>query len=386
MEILLGVLIALGWILGVILSRIITTFIHELGHAIPSLMFTEGDVQIHIGSYGDDKNSSQFSLGRLKTFFKFDVFNWNIGLCQHQGAKTVAQTLLIILGGPVFSLLIGIVLLFLIFNYTWSNGIIFIFSFFILASIYDFFVNILPIDYPIQMADGTVTYNDGTMLTKVLRESNLPESYFEGLKLREEKKYAEAAVLFKNLLDEGINKKDLHHNYVACLVKMKEYDQALEYLNSSIGKNKIKLKDYPLLGEIYFLKGDYTKTIGIYNKYLYKHFEDVEVLLQRGIVFTQLSEYQKAMNDFSSVIARQPQSPQALNQRALTKIRLGELTSAWTDLEASKKLDDSNPNLFLHYGYYFREKNDRAKAIEHFQKAKEMKVDFHGIDYLIETT
>jgi len=84
METIFGILLAIGWIIGFVLARILTTFIHEMGHALPSLAFTNEEVQIHIGSYGDEENSSHFTIGRLKTFFKFDFLHWNIGLCKHK--------------------------------------------------------------------------------------------------------------------------------------------------------------------------------------------------------------------------------------------------------------------------------------------------------------
>ena len=73
METLSGVLIAISFIFLVFFIRIFTTLIHELGHAIPSLIFTTQEVAIHVGSYGDDKNSFEIDLGRLKAFFKIDI-------------------------------------------------------------------------------------------------------------------------------------------------------------------------------------------------------------------------------------------------------------------------------------------------------------------------
>ncbi|MEM6967412.1 MAG: tetratricopeptide repeat protein, partial [Bacteroidota bacterium] len=224
------------------------------------------------------------------------------------------------------------------------------------------------------------------MLTEVLRTSKFPDAYFEGLKLEADEKYEEATAVFKNLLKEGFDKKDIHHHYVVGLVQIKAYDAALDHLHNLVKKNQISLQDYPLLGEVYFLKGDYAEAVSVYNKYLYKYFEDVKVLLKRGIAFIQISEYQRAVHDFSAVIARQPDAPRALCQRALAHVRLGKLEDAREDLEKSKAIDANNPTLYLHYGYYYKEKNDRRQALENFTKAKALGVDFHGIDYLIATT
>ena len=73
MEIFIGISIVIGWIIFVIFTKIATTLIHELGHAIPSLLFTEQPVAIHVGSYGYEKNSFKMQLGRLTLYFKFDI-------------------------------------------------------------------------------------------------------------------------------------------------------------------------------------------------------------------------------------------------------------------------------------------------------------------------
>ena len=127
---------AIGWLIGVVLVRYITTLIHELGHAIPSLMFTDKDVVIHIGSYGDSKKSLKMDFGRLKAFFKLDILRWNIGLCQHGHVKEYLHNFIIIIGGPIFSLLVGIFSLLFLLNGNWSDGMIFIFTCLILCLLY----------------------------------------------------------------------------------------------------------------------------------------------------------------------------------------------------------------------------------------------------------
>jgi len=61
--------------------RPLTTFIHEMGHAIPSLLYTKGIVTIYVGSYGDPDKSIHFTVGRLKVYFKYNPLLWDSGLC-----------------------------------------------------------------------------------------------------------------------------------------------------------------------------------------------------------------------------------------------------------------------------------------------------------------
>ena len=377
---------AIGWLIGVVLVRFITTLIHELGHAIPSLMFTDKEVAIHIGSYGDSEKSLKMNFGRLKAFFKLDILRWNIGQCQHALVKNFSHHFIIILGGPLFSLLIGIFSLLFLLSGDWSDGMVFIFACLILSSVFDFFVNITPYNFPIQMANGTTTYNDGTQLLNLIKEKKYPPEYFQGLNLIQSKKYAEAAPYFKKAIDNGYDKKDIRLYLVNSYYKSNQLDHAIQQINILQEKGHLKTDDYNLLGELMAKKGEHSKAIQFYNKYLLKNHTHWSVLQLRGYSYLQLSEYEQAVHDFNSAIIFNPKTAEAYNNRGLAKIRLGYLDEAFEDLQKSKSLDDGDAFLYLYLGYYYQKKNDDKSAFDNFQKAKEMKIDFHGIDYLIETT
>lgn len=387
MELLYGISIALMWIIGVILSRIITTYIHELGHAIPALIFTEKEVAIHIGSYGDDKNSFQWSFGRLKTFFKFDIINWNIGLCQHKGTSVPLHNIIIVLGGPVFSLLIGIVMFLIIYFGNWSDGMITIFTFFILASLYDFFVNIIPIDYPIPMHDGTAIYNDGMVFKSLLQSARTPKHLQEAEDLFFEKKYEESIILLEKFIEEGYDKKDARLILIDAYRETKNLDAAFEQVDILRSKKQLKDSDLNWQGDLFLEKHDYNNAIKCYNQYLYKKRNNIDVLFKKGYSYFQLADYQEAFNNFNSILVYKSNHISSLSFRGMAKIKLGEVEEGYADLKNAATLDNgTDAYLQLHLGYYFQKINDPEKAIEHFKKAKELEIDFHGIDYLIETT
>jgi len=89
--------------------RPLTTFIHEMGHAIPSLLYTKGIVTIYVGSYGDPDKSIHFTVGRLKVYFKYNPLLWDSGLCvPGQGDISITKNMVIILMGPLTSLCVGV--------------------------------------------------------------------------------------------------------------------------------------------------------------------------------------------------------------------------------------------------------------------------------------
>lgn len=386
MGVFFGILLAMGWIVGFVFSRILTTFIHEMGHALPSLAFTNEEVQIHIGSYGDDKNSASFSIGRLKTFFKFDFLHWNIGLCKHQGATQYWEKFLIVLGGPVFSLLIGITLGILLRFGSFSDLTEILFTCFIISSIWDFLVNIIPSKNPIIMHDGSIGYNDGTLLMMIFQEKNLPPEYFKGIDLYQEKKYDEAISIFSDLIKNDPSKINIRQILIQCFLAAKKYDEAIAEYDFLLKNQKISIEDFATIGFIQMQKGEFSNAINSFNKYLYKHFNNAATLNNRGYSFLQIGEYEKAIHDLNSAIIHDPKFAYAYNNRGLAKVRLGQTEEGLADIEKSKSLDEKNAYVFLHLGYYFQKVNQMEKAHHHFQIAKDMDIDFHGIDYLIETT
>lgn len=386
MEILTGVFIAISFIIIVVLSRIITTTIHELGHAIPSLLFTQGDVEIHVGSFGDDKDSFKIDLGRFKAFFKLNLLHWNIGLCSRKENTSLFHSIIIVLGGPVFSLMTGVILYFILQSYLWSEGMTFIFVFFIVSSVYDFLANIIPMNTPILMADGSVTYNDGSQFLKMLKDAKMPEVYFEGIELQQQRKHEAAVEKFKKALAEGHDDRQIHFSLVDSLSESGRLDQALEHVGFLQKDNRLIISDYSYVGNLLLQKENYTSAIQFYTQYLFKHFSDSQALNKRGYAYLRIGDYQNAYYDFNSAILQQPKFAAAYNNRGLARIRQGDLEGGLEDIEKSRSLDPSNPAIYLHLGYYFKAMNQSQEAVRNFQKAKDMGIDFHGLDYLIETT
>ncbi len=386
METLFGILLAIGWIIGFVFARILTTFIHEMGHALPSLAFTNEEVQIHIGSYGDEENSSHFTIGRLKTFFKFDFLHWNIGLCKHKGNTEYWEKIFIVLGGPIFSLLIGLVLILLLRFGEWSDLVEIIFTCFIVSSVWDFIVNIFPTENGIIMHNGSVGYNDGKLLWMIIQEGKLPPSYFEGVNFLREKKYDDAISIFKKLIENGHDKKNIRLRLIESYTHAKKYDDAIDQYNILFEKKQINLRDFAYIGYLQMKKGELANAIISFDKYLHKNFQDANALNNRGYTYLQMGEYEKAIRSLDSAIIHNPKYAFAYNNRGLAKVRLGQTEEGLADIKKAKSFDDSNAYIYLHLGFYFQKTNQEKLAHQHFQKAKEMEIDFHGIDYLIETT
>jgi hypothetical protein len=84
--------------------------LHELGHALPALVFTRGPVAMYLGSYGDSANSWRMQIGRLEIFFKKRSLFWPGGMCVSSNEDmTTAQYVVMLLGGVFVSFVVAAV-------------------------------------------------------------------------------------------------------------------------------------------------------------------------------------------------------------------------------------------------------------------------------------
>ena len=136
-----GMALAIGWILLFPLMRLVITFLHEMGHAIPALFTTKGDVHVYIGSYHDISHAIAITFGRLKIFFSFNIFDWKLGMCTHDKPREFWHQAIVILGGPTISLILVVLTIWAINHYQLSEGYIILATGFLILAIVDFFIN-----------------------------------------------------------------------------------------------------------------------------------------------------------------------------------------------------------------------------------------------------
>ncbi len=171
----IGFVVVIVILLLLFLVRPFTVIIHELGHAIPALLFTRENVDVYIGSYGESNQTFSLNIGRLSIFFKYIPFLWKIGLCSHSNNHlSFFKLLIIILGGPLISLVIGLSAFYVAVAYD-LHGILKTLSFAImLSAIFDFYINLYPDKVPIHLSNGSTIYNDGESLIRLIKiRSNL---------------------------------------------------------------------------------------------------------------------------------------------------------------------------------------------------------------------
>jgi Peptidase M50B-like len=160
-------------------ARFFTILFHELGHAIPAIIFTREPVAIYIGSYGEEEGNIQFNSGLLEINIKRNPLLWRKGLCiVYDNDMTIRQRIIQVLAGPLSSLVIAGITAFIAFAFDMHGSIKLIFSIFLLSAVLDLIFNLYP--RTIQLQDYSILHTDGRQTLNLIRSWFQERSIMKG--------------------------------------------------------------------------------------------------------------------------------------------------------------------------------------------------------------
>lgn len=350
--------------------RPITVLIHELGHAIPSLLFTKNKVEIYIGSYGDPKNGFILNFFRLTIFFKYNPFQWNLGLCSHDDMNiSLVKQFVIILLGPLTSIIFGVSVCYLFLD-NFEDGRVIFLGFIILASsLIDFYFNIVPNSNPIRLYNGTIIYNDGQQLLQIIKYGILPKDYRKANDFYRAKKYSEAGFLYEKLINQGTKDSTIFQLAISAFLMAEELQLAENLIINYSTKYKKNSDTLTNIGVIYSKNGKANKSIDFYNEALKINPQNVYALNNRGFQRNLNKEFKAAINDFNKVIELESNFAYAFSNRGYAKIKIGLEEEGLLDILKSIELDKENSYAFRNLGIYYICKKDRANALKNLEIA-----------------
>ena len=388
MEVAIDILTALGLILlwaGLILaSRILTTFIHEMGHAIPALIWTNGPVGIHIGSHNMPTKPG-IRIGRWYGFMEFNLFRLDIGLCMHQKAEKTWQQWAIVLGGPIASLCLALGLLLFILLGNLSDNFIIVLSIFIFSALLDFVVNITPSSNPIVVDGKRKVYNDGYRLQRLSRGWWFDPLYLKAIQAEEEGDLEKAVEAYEAIPKKGRNKIKIYRSLIEGLTELGRSEEALKYLKELEAIHKFKAIDHYLAAKIHLQNNDFEAALTQLNRSIYLEFQHPLYLESRANLHVEMGSYELAKKDFDRAIFVSTDNGALFRERARALLRLNELEAAWADIETAERLGPEHPNLVLYKGLWYEAKEEAELALQHLRNAKALGTQWHGLDFKIES-
>lgn len=381
MEIITGAGIAVGGILLVVLLRSLTTLFHEMGHAVPALLFTREKVEVFVGSYGDLSNSLQLNLGRLKLYLKWNPFDWKLGMCRHSGGMAIWQHLITILGGPLASTLIATVAIFLLTQEGVSDVWLGLAAIFAGAALIDLFVNLAVSDGGIQMYDGATTYSDGGQLRQLFRTINLSEVYFDAQNDFYQEKYEEALDKCQQLREEGKHQAPIYELSWEALEKLEDYEAIIALYHDFKAHHHLKFQDYLRLAKAFQQLGQLEQAHKYYDHCSYLDYTNATPRYEKGRILMEQGYYGPAMEELQLSNNLQPDHPDTLALMAACYLHFSNLQACEQALTSARALDLTHKNAAVSYywGLFQEKKGNDKEALIALQRASELGFKHHGL-------
>ncbi len=376
--------ILLGFIVLVMVTRPFTILFHELGHAIPAMLLTRQPVSIYIGSYGDPKHCIHFRIGRLHAWIKYNPLTWRSGMSVPSAKEvSINKKIIYTLTGPLASFSIAIIACYVSFVYDLHGFLKLIFIVFMGSAIFDLIANLNPIATPIKLHNGDLTYNDGYQLKRLFYYKKLPKEYEQAAALYNNLNFKEAAPLFHQMLETGIEHEEIYRLAIAAYFQSKHYLKAKELSDAFIVREDINVDDLIIAAHIHAQLEQYEQALGYYDQSLVLAPENTHVLNNKGYILTLLEEFESALVPLNRAIELDKNMAYAYNNRGLARIKTGLETEGLEDIHYSIQLDADNSYTYRNLGIYHLDKGDYPEALDLFQKAQVMDSDTYGIEALI---
>lgn len=361
--------------------------IHELGHGIPSLIFTKKKVTLFIGCMDYPKRFLKIPIGRLVMIFNLNLFQQKGGLCKlEESEMNFKQQLIMIAMGPIASFLVALVLIYLCWFTSIHDNVktlCFILCVYVLAGIVR---NIIPNDRPILLKDGHLTYNDGKQIQQLLALKRVNTEYVAALDYYNKQQYQLAVLEFEKIIAQDCHEQQIYKLLLSSLLQIKDKQRSSELIKIYTEKYlpQFDAFDYGNVALIHSYNGNYDKALEFYGKALESEAHRDTHLNNRGYTYNLMGNYELALQDFEEAIQLDESFAYALNNRGFAKIKLGLKEDGLKDLETSMTLDDLNSYCYLNFGIYHLENGDHATARDYFLKTQELDPKTVQLDYYLD--
>ncbi|HEX3078483.1 MAG TPA: tetratricopeptide repeat protein [Lachnospiraceae bacterium] len=113
-----------------------------------------------------------------------------------------------------------------------------------------------------------------------------------------------------------------------CLYHLKNYKEAMIYLNQAIQIDQKNIDAYSFRGECYFQLGNYEEAFRDFNKAIQQDGSDANQYNDRGRSYRQLHEYENARKDFERAIELEADHPYVWGHLGELYIQLGDREKA----------------------------------------------------------
>ncbi|MEH2237184.1 tetratricopeptide repeat protein [Nostoc sp.] len=116
-------------------------------------------------------------------------------------------------------------------------------------------------------------------------------------------------------------------------------------------------------------QGDYTEAIALLTQLISRHPHNAVDYNNRGLIYFQSGERQKALYDYNTALKLNPYLASAYNNRANYYAACGELAVALADYDQAIDLNPRHVRAWINRGITWRDLGQYEEAIENFEVA-----------------
>ncbi len=204
--------------------------------------------------------------------------------------------------------------------------------------------------------------------TKGIEVSNDKKSYNNrGASYYKLKRYEEAINDYTSCLaiDSTMDKSILGRAYA--YYKLNRYEEALKDANETIRLHP-DYDSYIFRFTVYRDTEKYPEALADFEKAA-SYTSDIGVYSQRGSLYFKMNNLEKAIEDYTLVLNKNPNDALALSNRGAAYFQLNKIDEAFVDALKSTSIDPNIPNNFKVLAYVYDTKGNKELAIQNGEKA-----------------
>ncbi|MEH2375395.1 tetratricopeptide repeat protein [Nostoc sp.] len=154
------------------------------------------------------------------------------------------------------------------------------------------------------------------------------------------------------------------YNFVLNSTKKAQEHRKNDRSESALGDNYLRSFAFRLAQE-----GDYTEAIALLTQLIYRHPYNAVDYNNRGLIYFQSGETQKALSDYNTALKFNPNLASAYNNRANYYATCGELAAALADYDQAIDFNPCHIRAWINRGITWRDLGQYEEAIENFEVA-----------------
>ena len=146
---------------------------------------------------------------------------------------------------------------------------------------------------------------------------------------------------------------------------------------------KRKNTDFLLLANIYHKVKNNHEALRSVEQYLFNEVQDLHAINIRGEINLDLDNIDDAAKDFYSVLHYEPHSAVAQMNYGYVLTKKEDYNTAAPLIDNSVDVLKDEPRQQFYAGFYYMKTGQNEKALDCFNRAKELGWEHHGLNYYI---